>query len=255
MKSTLVGLNLLKHLANEGLKIFSLSQAREFAKTSGINPNYIPEALHHLLVGGWLIRLKKGTYAFSQQSGFNFPHEFEIAMVLASPSAISHWTAMHYHHLTQQTPNAVFAITPSAIPRLIDKTKYHFMKVKEVHFFGIEKVWINDAQIHMTDPEKTLLDGLKDPQYCGDFQEVLHAFKMHSQNINIKRIISYAFQFDEVTIIKRLGWILEKLNIKERPLRDLLQYPIKGYRKLNPNAPLSGPYNKKWMIQENIGSL
>lgn len=257
MKQSPTGINLLRHLANEGLRIFSIKQAQEAAGQLGINPGYVSEALHLLLKSGWVVRLKRGVYAFSVDSGFEASsHEFEIAMALVTPCAISHWTAMHYHHLTQQTPNKVYAITltTTSIPRSVARGIYHFIKIKKEYYFGVEKAWINQVQIQITDPERTLLDGLIAPQYCGDFQEVLHAFKMYVNKINLERIIRYALKLDDA-IAKRLGWILEKLGIEESCLMSLLQLPIKGYRKLDPSGPLRGPYNKKWMIQENIGGM
>lgn len=254
MKQSLEGINILRKLASEGLKIFNFSQAQDVAAQLKINSHYVAEALYLLIKGGWITRLKRGLYAFSSTSGFiNPPHQFEIAMALVTPCAISHWTALHYHHLTDQSPNVVFAITPnsSSIPRSLNKKQFHFVKIKNEYYFGIEKIWVEQSQINITDPERTLLDGLMKPQYCGDFQEILHAFEILGNNLNIERIINYALKLD-LAVIKRLGWILEKLNIHENHLKDLLKVPIKSYRKLDPNSPAKGPYNKKWMIQENI---
>lgn len=255
MKRSIVGIYLLRRLANEGLKIFTIKKAQEFAKELGINPGYIPEALHHLLKDGWVERLKRGTYALSAKSGFGTsPHDFEVAMALVKPCAISHWTAMHYHHLTQQTPNTIFVMTTSSasVPRNSKKGRFRFIKVKNDCFFGTQKIWVNETQIQITDPERTLLDGLMMPQYCGDFYEVFHAFKIHVQQINLQKIIQYALKLDSATI-KRLGWVLDRLGIEKSLLTQLEIAPIKGYRKLDASAPLKGPYNKKWMIQENIG--
>jgi len=254
MKHSVAGINILRRLTQDGLRIFTINQAKEVADQLKINREYVAEALHHLKKGNWIVRLKRGIYALSADSGFGDPpHEFEIAMALVSPCAISHWTAMHYHHLTQQAPNIIFAITPTStsIPRTLVGGLYHFIKIKKEYYFGIEKIWIGQAQINMTDIEKTLLDSLMSPQYCGDFQEVLHAFKMCSDRLNLERIIQYAMRLDCATI-KRLGWIFEKLGIKNTHLNKLLQFPIKGYRKLDPLGVIKGPYNRKWMIQENI---
>lgn len=254
MKHSNVGINILRILANHGLKIFTIDQAQKIASELRINPGYVAEALHHLLKGGWIERIKRGVYVFSDDSGFtDTPHEFEIAMALVSPCAISHWTAMHYHHLTQQIPNIVYAITPSktSIPRSLNKKLYHFIKIKNEYYFGVEKIWIGQRQINITDPERTLLDGLMTPEYCGDFKEVLHAFKMRGDKLNLDRIIQYALKLDHATI-KRLGWILESLGCENSDLQPLLEVPIKGFRKLNPNEISKGRYNKRWMIQENI---
>jgi predicted transcriptional regulator of viral defense system len=100
--------------------------------------------------------------------------------------------------------------------------------------------------------ERTLLDGLHSPQYCGDFQEVLYAFKMANENVNLDKLMDYSLLLDDA-ISKRLGWVLEVLGHNDTQLTKLLDRPINGYRKLDPSQPLSGPCNKKWKIYENIG--
>lgn len=254
MKHSTEGIHLLRHLVAGGLKIFTVSQANVAASQLKINPGYVTQALHHLVKAGWIVRLKRGVYALSHDSGFGqAPHEFEVAMALVSPSAISHWTAMHHYHLTQQAPNIIFAITPtsSSIPRSTKGGMYHFVKIQEDYFFGIEKQWVGEAQVWITNPERTLLDGLMSPQHCGDFREVLHAFNMHGDRLNLKRIIQYALKLDQATA-KRLGWVLERLGYSDADLKELLNLHIKGYRKLDPTGLTKGPYNKKWMIQENL---
>ena len=255
-KHNYVGLQLLRHLVGEkGLNIFTLEHAQEAAKKLHIRASYVTELLHYLHKEGWIRRLKTGLYAVKSESGLGTtPHEYEIATALVSPCAISHWTAMHYHHLTQQIPNKVFALTPTgtAIPRSVDKKHYQYVQVKPDRYFGFQKVWVEQSQILITDVERTLLDGLMAPQHCGDFQEVLYAFKLAKGNINLEKLIHYALKLD-IAVMKRLGWILEHQNYSNSYLAKLLSVPIKGYRKLDPSRPASGPYDKKWMIRENLG--
>jgi predicted transcriptional regulator of viral defense system len=112
-------------------------------------------------------------------------------------------------------------------------------------------VWIGEARVTVTDPERTLLDGLSMPQYCGDFAEILHAFEVRGQRLNLERIISYALKLNTSTA-KRLGWVLDQQRVDPDRLKPLEALPIKGYRKLDPTGPRSGPYNRCWMIQENL---
>lgn len=251
MKNSISGINLLRHLANQGLRIFSTKQAHAAALEIGMNHAYVSEALHHLKNGGWITRLKRGVYAIA---GYGpAPHEFSIAMALVTPSAISHWTAMHYHHITEQTPNKIFAITPlgTSIPRSLANTMFRFIQVKKEQYFGIETVWVDDMRVQITNLEKTLLDGLASPEYCGDFNEVLHAFKMGKDKIRIQVIIEYALKLDKA-IAKRLGLILERLGVEEKYLEPLLKLPVKSYCKFDPSGPVKGSYNSKWKIRENI---
>lgn len=110
MKNSVLGISLLRHLASQGLRIFSTEQAQAAALEIEMNPSYVSEALHHMKNGGWVTRLKRGVYAIAAHGPA--PHEFAVAMALVTPSTISHWTAMHYHHITEQTPQKIFATTP-----------------------------------------------------------------------------------------------------------------------------------------------
>ncbi|GAB4258029.1 MAG: type IV toxin-antitoxin system AbiEi family antitoxin domain-containing protein [Thermoleophilia bacterium] len=261
------GVELVRKLASEGDRIFTSTRARQLAPSVGLSEGYLRQALHHLARSGWVVRLRKGLYALSSAvPGVPPVHEFEIAMALVSPAAISHWSALHQHGLTQQAPRKVFVLTTTraSVPRrrgamamhardgfAVADTSYKFVQVKPERFFGTEKVWIGEARVTITDPERTLLDGLTAPQYCGDFAEVLHAFEVRGRDLDLQRIIEYALKLDAATA-KRLGWVLERQGVDLSKLERLATLPIKGYRKLDPTGPRKGPTNARWMIQENL---
>jgi predicted transcriptional regulator of viral defense system len=261
------GIDLVRKLAGEGDRIFTTMRARELAPAAGLSEGYLRQALHHLTKSGWLVRLRKGLYALSSSvPGASPAHEFEIAMALADPAAVSHWSALHHHGLTEQVPRKVFVLTTTetSVPRArgargkqarggfpVGGMVYQFVQVKPERFFGTEKVWIGEARVTITDPERTLLDGLSMPQYCGDFAEVLHAFEVRGDDLNLQRIIEYALKLDAATA-KRLGWVLEYQGVEALKLERLAALPIKGYRTLDPTGPREGPRNRHWMIQENL---
>src|ERR1051326_5914341 len=115
------GVELIRLLSSEGHSIFSIKQAREFSPRVGLKDPYLRESLYHLRRNGWVISLHRGLYAISPTvPGVTPTHEFAIAMALVQPAAISHWSALHYHGLTEQIPRNVFVLTTSqtTIPRL-----------------------------------------------------------------------------------------------------------------------------------------
>lgn len=264
---TTVGVALVRRLAEAGDRIFTLQRAREIAPSVGLSPGYLYQALHYLAGAGWVVRLRKGLYALASATPGVAPvHEFEIAMALVSPAAISYWSALHYHGLTDQPPRHVFVLTTVgvAIPRVRGKKKdartqgypvgatvYRFIQVKPERFFGTERVWIGEARVTVTDPERTLLDGLMMPQYCGDFAEVLNAFAVRGQQLDVDRIVAYALKMDAATA-KRLGWILERQGVPPDRLVALARVSVRGFRKLDPTGMRRGPCNRRWMIQENL---
>src|SRR4029077_19455424 len=105
----------------------------------------------------------------------------------------------------------------TSIPRSLTNTSYRFIQVKKEHFFGIETIWVDDMKAQITNIEKTLLDGLTSPEYCGDFNEVLHAFKIGKDKIRIQIIIEYALKLEKA-VAKRLGFILDELGIGKKHL-------------------------------------
>jgi predicted transcriptional regulator of viral defense system len=267
LKKTQIGIELIRRIAAEGDRVFSTERARKLASEVGLKESYLLEALYHLHRNGWIVSLRRGLYALTASiPGVTPAHEFEIAMALISPAAISHWSALHHHGLTEQTPRKVFVLTSTdgSVPRVrgvkakgasneypVGDTLYHFVQVKSERYFGTEMIWIQEARVTITDPERTLLDGLSMPQYCGDFAEVLHAFKVRGDELDVKQIVEYACRLDTATA-KRLGWVLESQGVDPAFLEPLSGIPIKGYRKLDPTGPRKGSCNRRWMIQENL---
>lgn len=262
IKHTIKGIELLSTLSEAGKKIFTLAEARGFARPLGIPEKSVSNVLYLLKEGGWLISLKRGLFALSKGFSTEPLHEFEIAMALIEPVAVSHWSALHHHGLTDQIPRQVFLLTTQQVtlPRQhqgtfgiysINQIDYVFSRIKKELFFGIQRIWINRTEVFITDLERSLLDGLDKPQLCGGLNEVINAFQLSKPQIDLEKIISYALQWD-TAIIKRLGWVLSYIGIEENKLSKLLRVNVKGYRKLDCIGPSKGPCNSKWMIQENI---
>lgn len=267
LKRSQVGIELVRLLAVEGDRVFSTDRARELGPRVGLKAAYLWEALYHLRRNGWIVSLRRGLYALSSMVPGVMPaHEFEVAMALVDPAAISHWSALHHHGLTEQAPRKVFVLTTTdaSVPRTrgakakqdrrgfpVGDTTYQFVQVKPARYFGTQKVWVGEARVTITDLERTLLDGLTMPQYCGDFAEVLHAFEARGADVYLERITEYALKLDAAAA-KRLGWVLEHQGINPSKLERLATLPIKGYRKLDPTGPRKGPCNARWMIQENL---
>ena len=269
-KQSLVGIELVRLLAYEGDRIFTTDRARELAPRVGLKDSYLGEALYHLRRNDWIVPLRRGLYALSSTvPGVSDVHEFEVAMALADPAAISHWSALHYHGLTEQVPREVFVLTTTerSIPRVrraearlpgggypVGSVTYRFVQVKPERFFGTQEVWIGDARVTVTDVGRTLLDGLAMPRHCGDFAEVLHTFQVGMDRLDIELIARYASRLDAATV-KRLGWVLEYHGAASPSIDQLASQPVRGYRMLDPTGPRRGPCNNRWMVQENLPGM
>ncbi len=253
-------LRLVQKLAAEGFRIFTTEDVREIAPEVGLSMGYVVQALHHLVRTGWLVRLRKGLYTLSSAvPGISPAHEFEVAMALVDPAAISHFSAMHHYELTEQIPHHVFVTTTSgqSVPRgagagyRVGDTTYQFIRIRPERFFGTETVWVDDSRVTFTDMARTLIDGLVMPQYCGGIAEVMHGFQEARDRLPLDQMIDYALRLDHATA-KRLGWVLEQTGFERSALTALQQVKVTGYTKLDASGSREGPYNRAWMIQENL---
>jgi len=256
-KHTQIGMELVKALAQEGDRIFSVGKAAGLSKKLNIKSSYLNEVLFLLRQDQWIHPIKKGLYYLDSTMLAGVPlHEYEIGTALVTPSMISHFSALHYHHLTDQIPQTIYVSTSRRLgsfgsSKEINGIKYHIIQVKPDYFFGKADVWIGEAKIPITDFERTLLDGLRNPQFCGGFSEVLAAYQRARELLNLPKLIEYAKRLDASTV-KRLGWMLEYIGFGKKEIIQLEKAPIKGFRKLDANQEDFGPYNKKWMVRENL---
>ncbi len=254
-KNTLNSFELVKFLADHQFRLFSSQDVKELLEAEDIRIHNLKNTLHFLKSKGWIHLIRQNLYALDAAFLDREPiHEFESGTRLVQPSIISHFTAFHIHELTDQIPLKIYASSPTKtnLPgkRFTYKgTSYRYVQIKKEHFFGFKHIWRGSTKVPITDLERTLLDGLIKPKYCGGMREVIHGFTV--KKFDVKKIVEYALRLD-ASVAKRLGWVLEKTGYKGKLLKKLEAVPRKGFVKLNPSGENTGPYNKRWNIRENI---
>jgi predicted transcriptional regulator of viral defense system len=266
-----LGLRFLREQAALGHFIFTTKEALPVADRLGISEGHLRKLLYQLVAGGWILRLRDGLYAGTGTlSGAAEIHPFAIANHLVTPSAVSHWSAMSHHGLTEQLPRFVTAFTPKRFmtPSMRTKTKqsdrskqawevegvrYEYVIVKPELFFGIEDVWVDQRfKVSITDKERTMLEGFASPRMFGGMGEVLGILGEHINEFDLNKLVGYAVRYGKGSVIKRLGWGLEQAGAVAAALTPLADIPVSGVRVLDPTGPRTGPCDGRWMIQDNL---
>ncbi len=265
------GTRMLKALTDDGLRIFTISQAKRIGETMGIPRTMVKYLLRGMTHNGGITRLRRGLYALSTMVlGGATIHSFSIATHLVTPSAISHLSALHHHGLTEQVPRVVTAFTPKKVVTpgmrndsrknrqqrhawIIGRIRYEFTTVTKEHFFGIEKVWVDQySKIPITNKERSVLEIFISSKQLGGIGEALGILNMHLNSLKLERLVAYACRYGRISVSKRLGWVLEQVGVDEKILRPLLEIPATGYRVLDPALPHRGKCDNRWMIQNNL---
>lgn len=239
---------LLNELAGKG-QTFTFEDA---ASISSLGSQSLKVTLCRMEKEGWIERIEKGKYLIiplgARKGGYTI-NEFVIGSQLVKPAVIAYWSALNYHGLTEQIPNTVFIQTTSRKKEQeleIFGVIYRIVRITEKKLTGFEKVWIDDAAVLITDPEKTVVDCLDKPQYCGGITEAAKA--LHG-DLDIAKLKKYAIDIGNSAVIKRLGILCDKMGIK----LDVEPGSISGnYPLLDPSMHGNGILNRKWKIRENV---
>lgn len=250
---------LLSFLSSQGKNIFTFEEAVEFLN---IEKPYSWKFIHNLVRKGWLKQIEKGKYLIipleAGLEGYWSEEAFIIASNLVNPYAISYWTALSYYGYTEQITRTIFVATTKRKFRSeveVLGIPYKFINLKKHKFFGINKVWINGRQVNITDREKTNIDCLDHPEHCGGIIEVVKGLSnAFEEGIDLEKITDYAMRMKNKTIFKRLGYLVEVLNlsVQEKYINKWRKSISKGYSLLFPTAGKKGKHNSHWNLIINI---
>lgn len=168
---------------------------------------------------------------------------------------LSHGTAMEIHGMVTQ-PQLVVHITTlqKRRPIHIMGVEFRFILCKKELFFGLANHWVDKQEkVTISDLERTIVDGLRQPEYCGGITEVAKGIWMRREAIRTSSLIEYAIRINTGAVIRRLGYILELYSIGPQEDRKiLLDHITNTYMRLDPILPVEGKFIRKWRLQLNV---
>jgi predicted transcriptional regulator of viral defense system len=264
------GLILLQSAIAQFGPIFTIEQIKAIAEEQGLSETHLRKLISELAASGWMKFIKRGTYAAQKPFIDEDLNPYAIAAALIQPMAISHWSAAAHHGFTTQLPRMVQASTPRKVvtPEMRQGqalrprgrsvwqalgVDVEFIQIQKKHFFGHVSFWVNRwQQVAITDPERTALDLIARPDVFGGLRAAIDIFEIALTQINIERLVDYGLEFQVGSIIKRLGWLLEKLGIPDHEFARLQDFPVTTYYRLDPQSTSRGKPNPRWRIIENL---
>lgn len=250
---------LLTTLAGAGRNVFTTAEAHALL---GGSQSAAYKLLHDLIKGGWLHALDKGRYLIvpleaGPERRFTL-HEFRLAHHLAPDGVIAYWTALHYHGLTEQIPRDVWIVAPRRRqPLTLLGVTYTFVTLHPRKHFGVQTVWIEGQPVAITDLEKSVVDALDHPEYCGGITEVAKALAVacEERGADLERLSAYALRMQNGALLKRLGYLAERLSLPVGAYVAQWQTALTGGRALlDPGRPDAGPIAPRWRLRVNVSA-
>lgn len=168
---------------------------------------------------------------------------------------LSHGSAMDLHQMVTQPQLVVFITSPHAVrPRWILGTEFRFVRCKAETLFGTVEHWVTKTErVVVSDPERTVVDGLKQPEHCGGLTEVAKGYLMRRDAMSVGRLVDYALRLNVGAVIGRLGFLLETFGGSAAADLERLRSGLSAsYALLDPLLPAEGPYHARWRLRLNI---
>lgn len=245
---------LISTLSRQDKKIFSTED------TKSVIEKNVNKTMSSLIKKKWVLPLKRGLYAIvpldvgTKGADSFILHNFVIASHLVGPYYIGYWSALNHHGLSDQIPQTTFiATTKPKMSLKVLNSNYYFVRIEKKKFFDFIEIEIEGWKINISSPEKTIADCLDHPEHSGGIDEVAKAIFFNHKEMDIKKLYGFAERMGNITILKRLGYILEAtalLGIYRDSFNQFI--PSKGYPVLDPLSPKKGKYNSRWGLLINF---
>lgn len=238
--------------------IFSASDVREI---TGLAPKSARNFAASLVNRGIATRLKAGLFVLvpfelgREREYLGNPHLVARELAAGHPYFLSHASAMDIHGMVTQPQLVVYVTMPRAVRgRTILGTEFRFVRCKPQHVFGAIDEWVDKTdRVVVSDLERTVIDGLRQPEYCGGFSDVAKGFWIRRRDMQIRRLVDYALRLDVGAVIRRLGYLLEASGIDAPADMERLRARLTAtYHLLDPTLPAEGRRLARWRIRVNV---
>lgn len=250
---------LVATLHERGRRVFTLA---EVASITGLKEPSARSFARKLANRGVAARLRSGLFILvpfelgREREYLGNPYVVARELTRGKPYYISHASAMDIHGMLTQPQLVVYVTSPMPMRgRTVLGTEFRFIRCKPSHFFGTMEQWADKREkVVVSDLERTVLDGLKQPEYCGGFTEVAKGFWMRRADMSAKKLVDYALRLGVGAVIRRLGYLLEAYGIEAPDEIERLRGRLTATCVLlDPLLPPEGKFLARWRLRLNVG--
>ncbi|GFN40179.1 MAG: transcriptional regulator [Marine Group I thaumarchaeote] len=231
-----IELRLLLTLEEKGLSVFTIDDAKNILKTTDSSVWHILNGLIHKKR---IRRIQRSKYllipAKAGIEGYWSESPWVVVPHLIDVYYVGFWTAMNYWGMTEQIPYTVFVATTKRKRNLeFGNQRFEFVTLSKKKFFGFAEEKVNkEESFNISSKEKTIVDGLMHPEYCGGIPEVAKAMWYARKEVNWSIVLDMSNQVGMGVILRRLGYLLDLLEIEESVTRKIKDKTFKGYHFLD----------------------
>ncbi|WIG94327.1 type IV toxin-antitoxin system AbiEi family antitoxin [Myxococcus sp. SDU36] len=202
----------------------------------------------------------------------------EVLMEAHPFAALSHITALAFHGLTDDFPQEIHAVVHSGpsshlIPPGIQQEDWaetgwaawgrmpkslfgqsidwHRLRTAPSDF-GTAEYRPHGYPVRVTTPERTLVDGLAHPEWCGGLQKVLQAWVQARDVLNVDALVEFVDTLNQGVLRQRTGFVMEQLGLHHAALQEWPHLAKRGgSSRLAGSEPFAPTFNDRWKLSIN----
>jgi len=209
---------LLLSLEQKNLPVFTTGDAKEIL---GTGDSSVWHVLHRLAGKRRIRRIERSRYllvpaAAGPELLWAEPMGVMVSR-LVEPYYVGFWTAMNLWGMTDQIPYTVLVATTKRKRNFeYGGQRFEFVRLAQRKFFGFgEESTEYGKKFNVSSREKTIVDGLMHPQYCGGIVEMAKAMWNAREEVSWQKVLEAAERVQVDVVLKRLGYLLSVLDIEK----------------------------------------
>jgi predicted transcriptional regulator of viral defense system len=223
-------------------------------------------------IGGFR-HLYEVTVPYARQG---FVDEREILFELHPYAVLSHFSALAFHGLTEEQPKGMTASASADVsggllpigtnPR--DWEGVHrpgglrwtnilgrpveWLQVKPERFFGFADYQPLGYPVRYTTSERTLIDGLQQPKMCGGIANVLRAWVLARDTIDLDVLVYQVERFGVAVLRQRVGYVMDQIGLSHPKLETWRGASHRGgSSRLVGSEPFASTFDERWNLSLN----
>ncbi|MGH2559331.1 MAG: type IV toxin-antitoxin system AbiEi family antitoxin domain-containing protein [Thermomicrobiales bacterium] len=205
-----------------------------------------------------------------------FVDEREVLFELHPYAVLSHLSALVFHGLTEEQPKGM-TVTVSAdvsggflpigtgprdwegvhrpgglrTPKILGRN-VRWLKLMPERFFGFAEYQPLGFPMRYTTPERTLIDGLQDPNLSGGIANVLRSWVLARDMIDLDILVYQVERYNVAVLRQRVGYILDQVGLSHPKLEQWCRTSHRGgSSRLVGSMPFASTFDERWNLSLN----
>jgi len=238
-------LNLIEDLIAKYGQIVTFGQIALYLQNR-MNRQVINNLVNKLSKNGWLVRIKRGTYAISslETRSFLAIPAYKVAQIIEEDSYISFEAALQYHGMYDQMLKTYKSVSlKKQAQKTVQNITYKYMNFNRKLFFGWRNEKAEGCTVKIAEAEKAILDMLYRKRSDYLIETIVEVMKNFKDKLDVKRICDYSAAYD-ISAQKVTGFLLDRLGFESGIIHERV-----GHRRNKSYVTKeSAIFNAKWRL-------